>query len=247
MKIEIDGRAADADRLAFPAVVNYGHFSAMQVRAGKVRGLDLHLTRLDAATEELFGVALSADRVRACVRHALHDTPDASVRVSVFQPDPRDSPSIMVVVRDPASLSPHPQRLRSVEYQRPIAHLKHAGTFGIIHYGQQAERDGFDDALLTAADGTISETTVANIGFWDGDDIVWPDAPVLAGITMQLLRPRHHRRVRLNDLPAFSGAFVTNSLGIAPVGRIDDVELPVDLGRIDELTKLYESTRWDTI
>ena len=53
MRVEVDGREATDERLRFPAFA-YGHFTAMQVRAGCVRGLDLHLRRLDAANRELF-------------------------------------------------------------------------------------------------------------------------------------------------------------------------------------------------
>ncbi|WP_207939157.1 hypothetical protein [Actinomadura darangshiensis] len=47
MLIEVDGRPATAEALAHPAIVNYGHFTAMQVRSGRVRGLAAHLRRLD--------------------------------------------------------------------------------------------------------------------------------------------------------------------------------------------------------
>jgi hypothetical protein len=49
-RIEVNGGPATADQLAYPAIVNFGHFTAMQVRGGAVRGLGLHLSRLDSAT-----------------------------------------------------------------------------------------------------------------------------------------------------------------------------------------------------
>ena len=88
-RIEINGGPATAGQLAHPAIINYGHVTAMQVRGGAVRGLGLHLARLDAATRELFGTGLDGELVRAHARHALGtDTPDASLRISVFQPPP---------------------------------------------------------------------------------------------------------------------------------------------------------------
>jgi|SRR5919197_876053 branched-subunit amino acid aminotransferase/4-amino-4-deoxychorismate lyase len=254
MRIEIDGRTATAEQLAFPALVNYGHFTAMQVRDSRVRGLDLHLARLDAATRELFGTGLDAGLVRHRIRHTLDGTPDASVQVRVFQPA---DISIMVVVRDPVDMPSEPQRLKSVAYQRPVAHIKHVGGFGQAYFGKRAEQEGFDDALLTGPGGVISEGGITNIGFFasgaadhdgdhDGEIVVWPDAPSLAGITMQLLQrvlgtASTLRRVTLPDVPAYSGGFVCNSWGVAPVGRIDDMELPVDADRTAELVKLYEA------
>ncbi len=255
-RIEINGQAATADRLAYPAIANYGHFTAMQVRAGAVRGLGLHLTRLDQATRELFGGGLDGDLVRARARHALGPGyPDASLRISVFQPDGDEQPSVMVVVRPPAEPPAGPQRLTAVRYQRPAAHLKHVGTFGLIYYGRAAQRAGFDDALLTGPDGVIAEGGITNIGFLDQDTVIWPSAPSLAGITMQLVTgaltergiPSRREPVRLGDLASFRAVFVTNSLGVAPVAQVDDQILATDPGFTATLTEAYESVPWDRI
>lgn len=255
-RIEINGGPATVDQLAYPAIANYGHFTAMQVRGGAVRGLALHLARLDSATRELFGTGQDGDLVRAYIRHALGaGIPDASVRISVFQQDGDERPSIMVVVRPPASPPTVPQRLTAVPYERPVAHIKHVGTFGQIYHGQAAERAGFDDALLTGPGGVIAEGTITNIGFFDGDAVIWPDAPSLAGITMQLVArtlaergmPSRHDTVRIADLPSFRSAFVANSLGVAPVGQVDDQILPIDPEFTQNLTEAYESVPWDRI
>src|SRR5262245_29585660 len=244
--VEIDGRPATADDLRLPASVHYGHFTAMQVRSGRVRGLALHLARLDAAHRELFGPGLDGDLVRDRIRHALDTVMDASVRVNVMWAGEGDATSVMVVVRPPGDPPATPRRLLTVPYQRAVAHVKHAGDFGQSYYGRLAERRGFDDALLTGPDGTISETAMANVGFFDGSAVVWPDAPVLAGITMQLLGgPR--RPVRVADLPSFDGMFVANSRGIAAVERVDDLALPVPVERVKALVDVYESVPPDPI
>lgn len=254
-RIEINGHDALARELWAPALVNYGHITVMQVRGGKVRGLELHLERLTAANQELFGAGLDGDRVRDGIRHALGDIGDASVRVTVFWPDGDDAASIMVAVRAPVEMPSTPQSLQSVPYQRPLAHIKHVGAFGQIHYGLLAERGGFDDALLTGPGGVVSEGAITNIGFFDGSGVSWPDAPALHGITMQLLESRlagsglSSRRspVRLSDLASFAAAFVTNSRGVAPVGRIDDLMIPVDTDLMKTLTQIYEAVPWDPI
>jgi branched-subunit amino acid aminotransferase/4-amino-4-deoxychorismate lyase len=255
-RIEVNGGPAAASQLAFPAIVNYGHFTAMQVRNGAVRGLGLHLSRLDSATRELFGISLDGDLVRARIRHALAaGMLDASVRVSVFQPDGDEHPSIVVVVRPPGEPPAVPQRLTAVPYQRPAAHIKHAGTFGQIWHGRAAERAGFDDALLTGPGGIIAEGAITNIGFFDGKAVTWPSAPALAGITMQLVTsvlarrgtPSRHDTVRIADVPSFRAVFVTNSLGVAPVGQVDNQVLAADPEFIRNLTEAYESVPWDRI
>ena len=249
-RVEIDGEPATSDRLASAALVNYGHYTTMQIRGRAVRGLALHLARLEAATRELFDVDLDPERVRTALRHCLGDDyPDATGRITVF--DAGDGlPAVMVAVRDPATPPTRPARLRSVPYVRPVAHLKHAGSFAQIYYGIRAERDGYDDALLVGADGTIAETTIANIAFAVGADVVWPDAPALAGITMQLLEPRlasRRRPVRRSDLTSVDAAFITNSRGVTPVGRIDDLTIPVDDRLMRRVVEAYETVPWDPI
>jgi branched-subunit amino acid aminotransferase/4-amino-4-deoxychorismate lyase len=85
--------------------------------------------------------------------------------------------------------------------------------------------------------------------------ITWPDAPVLAGITMQLLQQRlgdfglqyRYAPVHLPDVASFDGVFVTNARGIAPVAAIDEGTLPVNVGLMTRLDKAYDSVAWDRI
>lgn len=223
----------------------------MQVRARRTRGLALHLARLEAANRELFEAELDGRRVRELIRHALRDVEDASVRVYAFESG--DEPTIMVTVKQPGGVST-PQRLQSVRYQRPEAHLKHLAT-GQGFYSRLARRNGFDDALLTTADGVISETSIANIGFFDGSGVVWPAAPLLHGITMQLLErklvelgvPARRAPVRLHDIASFDGAFLSNARGVAAVSEVDGMSLPMQARRMETIADAYASVPWDII
>src|SRR2546429_8217540 len=66
----IDGQPATAAELAALAFAGHAHFTAMQVRDGRLRGLDLHLQRLRQASLELYGQALSDDHVQAQLRRS---------------------------------------------------------------------------------------------------------------------------------------------------------------------------------
>lgn len=253
-RIEIDGEAATVARLSAAAPAGYGHFTAMQVRGHRVRGLDLHLARLDTANRELFGAGLDPATVRGHIRHALGGgTGDASVRVYVCEMPA--GPSVIVTVRPPGGMLAGPWRLQTVPYQRTLAHIKHLGDFGQGYFQRLAHRNGFDEALLTGPDGVISEGSITNIAFFDGDGIRWPTAPALDGITMQLLErqlpargvPSRRTRVDVSGLRSFRAAFVTNARGIAPVGQIDDLTLPVDGTLLATLTEACESAGWDPI
>ncbi|WP_344963018.1 aminotransferase class IV [Streptomyces thioluteus] len=255
--LQVDGRAVASDPLPTVLMGGYGHMTAMQVRNGRVRGLALHLTRLKDATRELFGQDLDGGLVVGRVRQALDEAGvrDASVRVYVYAPPDSVSPVTMVVVRPPAPAPNSPQRLRSVPYIRPFAHLKHVGVFGQAHHLRRVQADGFDEALLVGADGLVAEGAITNVGFVEGDTVVWPEGPSLDGITMLLLRRElekagvdwRQRPVYLDDLGRFDAAFVSNSVGIAPIARIDDIGFPHDGELVGVLPKLYGRVPWDLL
>ncbi|MFF2776540.1 aminotransferase class IV [Streptomyces sp. NPDC058052] len=241
--IEIDGVPA-ADPGVLAAVMGgHGHFTAMQVRDGRVKGLGLHLDRLDRATRELFGEPLPGGRVRELLARAVGASGrrDSSARVYVYG----DGPGVLVAVtvREAAPEGPGaPQRLTAVGYLRPAAHLKHLGGFGQRYHGDAARRAGFDEALLTSPAGEVAEGAVANIAFWDGTSLVWPTAPHLTGITMALLAdrlPSVHRAVALADLPGFRAAFTANARTIAPVTAVDGVAYPVDAELMERVLSAY--------
>lgn len=228
----------------------------MQVRDLGVRGMDLHLTRLDTASRELYGTGLDGDLVLERIRHALGDRGrDASVRVYVFRPVPGGQLSVLVSVGGPASSPSGPQRLRTVPYQRPVAHLKHLGGFAQGYFRERATAEGYDEALLVAPDGTISGGAITNIAFLAGDTVVWPNTPALPGISMQVLQrelsrhgvPWEHRTVRVADAASYDGAFVSNSHGVAAVSGIDDLALPVVGELAGTVARLFEDTPWDAV
>lgn len=263
--IEIDGRPPDAESMSH-ALVGYGHFTYMQVRSHAVRGLDLHLERLDSGTLELFGSGLDHDRIRQYIHYALRKTSgDASVRVQIVPADPSvlmsgatDESRVMVMVRPPAEPDYTPQRLRSVEYERPMPHIKHLDTMGLIHQTRLARQVGYDDALFTDRAGRVSEAAVANLVLYDEEEeaFTWPDAPALPGIMRGLLRrgmtrldvPVRDRPVPRSDLMNYSSAFLTNSINDAqPVASVDDISFTVREPVQALLRECHESNRWQTI
>ncbi|MFF4055479.1 aminotransferase class IV family protein [Streptomyces sp. NPDC001668] len=269
-RVEVNGAEADTADLKILARSNYSHFSSMQVRDRAVRGLDLHLKRLDDGTRELFGTALDADRVRSCLWHALHHCPEAvSVRVTVFSRHQEAvlrgedvEPDVAVATSAPITARTSPVRLRTVQYERDLPHVKHAGTFGLSLRRRQAVLAGYDDMLFTDRHGRISEASISNIGFFDSERVIWPEAAVLPGITMQLLQrglaakgiPSDRREIHLRDLGAWASdtpalaAFLSNSISPAvPVAGIDSVALTVDPDVTDLLVNCYETNPWQTV
>jgi branched-subunit amino acid aminotransferase/4-amino-4-deoxychorismate lyase len=161
----------------------------------------------------------------------------------------------MITVRPPAELEATPQRLQLVRYERSLPHIKHVGTFAQIHFAEQAERAGFDDALFVSSEGHVLETTIANIGFVGEDSVVWPAGPLLPGITWQLLDrslpalgiPSTRRAVSLEEVAKFRAGFVCNSLGIATVEQLDGLKLAVDEMALAPVKRAFQELAWDPL
>lgn len=224
--ILIDGVPATREDLTHVALVNYGAYTSCRVEDGGVRGLDLHLDRLDAGAVELFGEAVGEARLRDLMRAAVEGRRACWLRVSLFAPEmsPRTPgwtgrPKVMTAVFPPPAPLAESLRLRTQAYQREAAHLKHVATFGLIRARRAARAAGFDDALFVDGEGRVSEGSLWNIGFLRGEQVVWPQAPMLAGVAQALLqrgleaagRAGVTEPVCVDDLARFDAAFICNS------------------------------------
>lgn len=257
LRIELNGDPLGPDA-AIAGMTSYGHFTAMQVRDGRVRGLSQHLDRLTTSTRLLFGADLDVELVRSYVRQAIGDESALSVRVMVLTRSLAEpmKPEILVRVLPPHPVDPAPLRLGTVRYERDLPHVKHLGTFGLIYHARQAELAGYDDALFVDRAGRISEASIWNAGFLAGDTVVWPEAAVLPGITMLVQQealkrlgvPQETREVRPADLPGYDAMFVTNSETPGrPVASVDGFTLPPADRAVELLAAAYETVPWDEI
>ncbi len=85
--ILVDGTPVTEAELTYLALVNYGAYTSFRVEDGGVRGLDLHLARLEASAVELFGESPGEMRLRDLMRQAVADQADGWLRVSLFSPE----------------------------------------------------------------------------------------------------------------------------------------------------------------
>ena len=226
LEIWVDGAAATPDDLTHVALVNYGAYTSFRVEAGGVRGLDLHLARLEAEAVELFGEPVGEGRLREFMRVATADRQACWLRVNLFSPevsprtpDWRGRPRVMIAASPPPPPLADSVRVQIQTYGREAPHLKHVATFGLIRARRAARAAGFDDALFVDAQGQISEGSLWNIGFISGQEIVWPQAPMLAGVAQALVQrgldgaglTGTTAPVHVDDLDDFEGAFLCNS------------------------------------
>jgi branched-subunit amino acid aminotransferase/4-amino-4-deoxychorismate lyase len=259
-----NGRTAHAADLAPLAFAGFAHFTALQIRDHSARGLDLHLTRLRAASDELYGRHLPDEVVREHLRSALAAAPpDASLTCFVSSrpgefASAGDAPSldVLVKVNDPAEAPTGPLTLDVVEHERHLPHVKHVGEVSKTLLLRRANAHGFDDAAFTDRHGRLSEATIWNLAFWDGATVIWPQAEALPGITMQILKrrleilavPQETREIRLSDLGDHLEAVVMNSWspGI-PVSQIGDTTLNQDSALPKLLHQAYSEEPLDQV
>ncbi len=250
----VDGEPAGEAALIRFARSSYGHYTTMQVRAGAVRGLSLHLARLEHATRYLFNTALDLTILRQHMRTALAEHSDASLRISIgarnynarAMPSPAQIETLLLV-DSPAPLRGTPMRLGTFRHVRHLPQLKHCGNFDMFELRRQAIAQGFDDALLLAPDEHIAEGPTFNVGFFQGDELIWPQAPQLEGTTLRLLRQTHEnqggrnatRAIGLDEVAKLEGGFCCHSGAIWPIATINQQTLLVNTDGLARLHRLW--------
>jgi len=258
-------RPATVDDLRALALVNYGHFTAMRVREGTVQGLDLHLQRLRLGHATLFDAPFDEPQLRQDLRSVLAGQGgEASVRITGFARDfnYRDPlqvvrPEWLIAVAAAAPLAAASVSLKSFPFIRPLPQIKHVATLPLFHYRRLARQAGCDDALFVGGSdpaAAVVEGAVWNIGFWDGDGVLWPEGPALRGTCEGLLQRglaqlgigQRQAVVTLDQALALP-AFTANANGCAVVGTIDGVALPRAGALPELLAQALQTQAWDRI
>lgn len=253
----LDGHDATELDLSPLAFSGFAHFTAMQIRNGAVRGLDLHLERLREASKSLFGQAHSDDEVREILRAAVAEGPsDLSLTATVFSRSGEFRPAgsgkdlgLLVRTAPPANGPDGPLRLDVVRHDRQMAEIKHVGEGSKTYYLRRAISNGFDDAAYIDAERCLSEATIWNLAFWDGESVIWPEAAILRGVTMQILTrqlsaggvSQKQVRVALESVRNFEAGVVMNSWtpGIA-IAAIGSTPMDRESSFLRLLQKAYE-------
>lgn len=250
---ELDGSPVTTEALQALGLLNYGHFTSIRVDNQCVRGLSYHLDRLVRDCRLLFDTDLDRDRVRELIQHALKNRQDSFVvRVTVFDPElelghpgARAEPHVLVTTRPAGPWPASPMCVQTAIYSRDLPEVKHVGLLGALWCRRRAQLNGYDDALFIDNSSFVSEGATWNIGFFDGEHVIWPNAEVLIGVTMRLLEQVHDQTitapVNLRDLPKMQAAFATNAaIGVRTIQVIDDIQFPENPAICDVLRKKYE-------
>ncbi|WP_097231326.1 aminotransferase class IV family protein [Streptomyces zhaozhouensis] len=252
---QFNGRPATVEDLAPLAFAGHAHFTAFQVRDHAVRGLDLHLDRLRTASDTLFGRSLPDERITAYLRAALETAgPDCSLTCYLTTRPGEfalagDAAVLDVLVRatDPVRAPVGPVALDLVRHERHLPGVKHVGEVAKTRFMRRAHANGFDDAAFEDRTGRLSEATIWNLAFWDGESVIWPDADRLPGVTMRILSrrlrargvPQRTRAVRRADLDGLAAVVMNSWSPGVPVSRIGDRRLVDDPAFVTLLGDAY--------
>ncbi|MDA2803322.1 aminotransferase class IV [Nocardiopsis suaedae] len=257
----LDGRPVTAEELAPLALYGYGHFTTMRVEDAHVRGLSLHLDRLEADCATLLGASLDRDGVRGRVREAAGraDGP-VIVRVTVFDPGLElglparpARPRLLVSTRAAPGVPAPPLSLDTRDHERELPAVKTSSLAGALHARRAAQLGGHDDVLFVDRAGRVTEGATWNIGFIRGDEVLWPEGDVLPGTTMRLLIEAGgaaHRTVPVpvEAVPEMDGAFITNAaVGVRPVSAVGPHRFTERLPLVDRLRQAYDAVPGEAV
>lgn len=261
---ELDGKPLSVADMPKLMALQYGHFTAMQVRSRKVKGLRLHLERLTRSSDQLFGCHVPEQHILACLHHITEEQESCSLRVNIFttafgQTTIAEKDLYVLITKTPTvEPATQPLKVKSAFFKRLLPEIKYSGIVsGILAYRRQAMAAGFDDVLYVDEQQHISEGSIWNIGFYDGQSIVLPATPALPGVMVQLLADSLwsngvavvHRNISLTQLYEYKNAFYTNSVNHR--GMITQIDQQVFEHSQDTLSDIleraYEAVPWDNL
>lgn len=235
MIAELNGAPVAAHSLQTLALYNYGHFTSFIADRGKVKGLDLHLDRLNRDSEVLHGTGLDRDKVRGLIANVAKQIDERAVlRVTVFDPDldfghPAAvlDPHVLITARPAPSAEPGPVNVGVARYSRDLPTIKHTSLMRTVALRRWAQGEGYDDVAFYDERQQLSEGATWNLAFVDHlGTLVVPERPRLDGVTLRLVLqeaetagiPCQTRTVTVTDARGFAAGMITNAaIGLRPI------------------------------
>ncbi|WP_222546750.1 aminotransferase class IV [Asaia lannensis] len=224
-----------------------GLFETMRLEKGRILRLEAHLRRL-AEGASLLQIPLPDTNL---LRDALHEVSSANgamqaaLRLTLTRGVgprgllPPAMPETTLLITQAALPAPSgPCRLHFSRYRRdgasPLSRIKHLNYLPQILARMEADKAGYDDALLMSADGChIAEASAATLIVSDGETLLTPplDNGALAGTARAALLESGwgiERRLTPDDLRNAQAAWLINSLSVRAISRIGAHPLPQD-------------------
>jgi branched-subunit amino acid aminotransferase/4-amino-4-deoxychorismate lyase len=241
----------------------YGLFETMRSCGGKIVYFEEHMRRLAAGAQS---IGLRSKYTAAALKKAVKETvtrnafKDAYVRLTLWKAESGAGVSIITRKYSPHSVQKYQQGFSaciSSYRQNENSFFARIKTTSRILYQlslQEAEKKGFDEAILLNGRGLIAEGTRSNIFLVKDAELFTPslDCGCLDGITRKAifdLAKKHHLKISegkftVRDLLGADEVFLTNSLmGVKPLTSIEGKSIGVKQCRkiTQFLVKKYHS------
>ena len=102
-----------------------------------------------------------------------------------------------------------------MQHERHVAQVKHVGEVSKTLLLRLAKERGFDDAAFMDGSGRLSEATIWNLALWDGSGVIWPEADILYGVTMQILQRQLRAQGVEQETRSIAAASIDESFSVA--------------------------------
>lgn len=196
-----------------------GVFTTIKIEHAKALHLPEHLLRLSTHAREI-GFTIDVAALQMAIQNSLYTAPlIARLRVMTW------SENRYEIHLQPYTPPQHAYKLMisPVALLHPYSHLKTTAYQLYAHARKQGQSQGFDDVILTTAEGILLETTSANI-LWQHQGKWYTPArslPYLKGIMLTHLLATEidviEGEFTLQDIPEEAICFICNSLiGLHP-------------------------------
>ena len=176
----------------------------IQLKDNILQNITYHNARFNKTRKELFGINESVNLAKEISIPKIYSSGIFKCRVTY-------SEKIEKIEFEPYK-RPKIQSLKCISADRLNYPYKFSDRTEIIsHYAQRGE---FDD-ILFIKDGMVTDTSYANIIFWDGDQWFTPSTPLLKGTTRaRLLREGKitEASIDVNQIKKYTKARIINAM-----------------------------------
>jgi branched-subunit amino acid aminotransferase/4-amino-4-deoxychorismate lyase len=274
LPVDLNGIIQPESEALIPAncrAVAYGEgcFETIRSYKGKFLRLEAHIKRMNLGLQELgYSKKLHPKNIKQRILRLIDETgfsnKDCRIRI---QAGALDKPGTFVKAEDFFTLitansityNPKPVTLAVSEMRRiPSRSLNTAVKWSqyasYLIALRKAKAEGFDDAVLLTHDGFISETTIANL-FWINGEIIYTPSlscDILPGITraffLDVLQEESlqviETKTKLEELLNADSAFITNSIReFQVISKIGEKTCNTDTKILAAIKKAFEKKK----
>lgn len=250
------------EQLMSLALYGFACFTSFYVQKGMIKGLSLHLQRLENDANELFGTAPERETILQNIHRFIEQSPktdNIAIRITIFPCDfsiarPKEMTKLNILVsgRSAPQADTAPLKLASIDALRSCPLQKTGNMVSPLKARAAAQAKDFDDAIMID-NGIITEGPTWNIFFGVDNQLFTPalECGILPGVTRKLIIDGayvagfeiNEDKIDTSKLSSFDYCFVSNALiGVKPVACIDEHTYNINSPWISALQHAYQTT-----